>query len=191
MAFAYYKDYSLPVVILRYFGGFSPRSSFSWSGGHIPIFVNQVLNDQEITIHGDGKQSRSMAWVDDLIEGTIMAMENEDAVGEVFNLGNNEEMSVIDSAYLIHKIANTGKEIKLKHIKMEKIFGHYKDIMRRRPDLSKANDILGYFPKTNMKNAITKVINYRRNEIQNGKSDYPGSNQNVSTIPQSEYDYAY
>jgi len=165
MAFAYYKDCSVPVVILRYFGGFSPRASFSWSGGHLPIFVDQILNDQEVTIHGDGTQSRSMAWVDDLVEGTFLAMENEHAVGEIINLGNDEEMTVIDTAKLIHKLADTGKEIRIKYIEMEEIFGKYKDILRRRPDLSKAKEILGYVPKTNMEEAIKKMIEKRRNEI--------------------------
>jgi len=167
MAFAYYKDYSLPVVILRYFGGFSPRSSLSWSGGHIPIFVDAILNDQEVIIHGDGKQTRSMAYVDDLIEGTFLAMQNEKAVGEVFNLGNDEEMSVIDTAYLIHKIASTGKELRLRYVKMEHVFGKYKDIMRRRPDLTKARKILGYESKVSMEEAIIRTVENRRKEIQN------------------------
>lgn len=165
MAFAYYEDYGVPIVVLRYFGGFSPRSSFSWSGGHMPIFIDQVLKDQEVTIHGDGKQSRSMAYVDDLIDGTFLAMTSEKAVGEIINLGNDEELSVIDTAYLIHEIADTGKELKLKFIKMEEIFGEYKDIMRRRPDLTKAKQLLGYTPKTDMRNAIAKVIGIRRNEL--------------------------
>jgi UDP-glucose 4-epimerase len=167
LAFTFYKDYSVPVVVLRYFGGFSPRSSFSWSGGHIPIFVNAILNDREVTIHGDGTQSRSMAYVDDLIEGTFLAMEKDQAVGEIINLGNDEEMSVIDTAHLIHEIASTGKKLKLKYIKMEEIFGNYKDILRRRPDLTKAKKLLGYEPKTNMREAIEKVIEYRKQEIQN------------------------
>jgi UDP-glucose 4-epimerase len=168
LAFTYYKDFDVPVVIIRYFGGFSPRSSFSWSGGHIPIFVDAILNDQEVPIHGDGKQSRSMAYVDDLVEGTYLAMESEKALGEVINLGNDEEMSVIDTAHLIHEIANTGKELNLKFIKMEEIFGKYKDIMRRRPDLTKAKQILGYIPKTNMKEAIKKMIAARINNIKTG-----------------------
>jgi len=167
MAFAYYKDCSVPVVILRYFGGFSPRSSFSWSGGHIPIFVDAILNDKEVIIHGDGKQTRSMAYVDDLIEGTFLAIENEKAVGDVFNLGNDEEMSIIDTALLIHKIASTGKELKLKYIKMEDIFGKYKDILRRRPDLTKAQNHLGYETKTSMEDAIRKIVECRRKEIEN------------------------
>jgi len=166
MAYAYYKDFSVPIVILRYFGGFSPRSSFSWSGGHIPIFVDAILNDKEVTIHGDGKQTRAMAYVDDIVEGTILAMENEEAVGEVINLGNDEEMSVIDTAYLIHKNASTGKEIKLKYVKMEEIFGKYKDIMRRRPDLTKAKKLLGYEPKISMEEEIKRTILERRKKIE-------------------------
>jgi UDP-glucose 4-epimerase len=165
LAFAYFKDYSVPIVVLRYFGGFSPRSSFSWSGGHIPIFVDAILNDQDVPIHGNGKQTRSMAYVDDLVEGTILAMENENAVGEVINLGNDEEISVIDTAYLIHKIANTGNELKLKYIPMKEIFGKYKDIMRRVPDLTKAYSLLGYKPKIDMKEAIRRIIGLRRNAI--------------------------
>ena len=167
MAFAYYKDYSVPVVILRYFGGFSPRSSFFWSGGHVPIFVDAILNDKEVVIHGDGKQTRSMAYVDDLIEGTFLAIENEKAVGEVINLGNEKEMSVIDTAFLIHKIAATGKELKLKYVKMEDIFGKYKDILRRRPDLTKAQNLLGYKPKISMEDAIRRTVEHRRKEIEN------------------------
>jgi UDP-glucose 4-epimerase len=165
MAFAYYKDYSVPIVVLRYFGGFSPRSSFSWSGGHIPIFVDAVLNDREVPIHGDGKQTRSMAYVDDLVEGTALAMESESAVGEVINLGNDEEMSVLETAHLIHKLAATGKELKLKYIPMEEIFGKYKDIMRRVPDLTKAKKLLGYQPKISMEEAIMRIIKLRRADI--------------------------
>jgi len=165
VAFAYYKDFSVPIVILRYFGGFSPRSSFSWSGGHIPIFVDAILNDKEVTIHGDGKQTRSMAYVDDVVEGTFLAMENEKAVGEVINIGNDEEMSVIDAALLIHKIASTGKEIKLKHIKMEEVFGKYKDIMRRMPDLKKAKNLLRYTPKISMEEAIRRTVKIRKKEL--------------------------
>jgi UDP-glucose 4-epimerase len=110
-----------------------------------------------------------MAWVDDIVEGTYLAMENENAVGEIINLGNDEEMTVIDTAKLIHKLADTGKEIKIKYIEMEEIFGKYKDILRRRPDLSKAKEILGYVPKTNMEDAIKKMIEKRRAEIQKEK----------------------
>lgn len=159
LAFAYYHDYKVPVVVIRYFGGFSPRSSFAWSGGHVPIFIRAIMNDQEVIVHGDGSQTRSMGFVTDLVHGTMLAMENEKAIGEIINIGNDEELSVIDTAKMIHEIAKTGKELKVNFVPMSEVFGKYKDIMRRIPDLSKAKRLLGYEPKTRLKDAIIETIN--------------------------------
>lgn len=158
LAYAYHKDEGLPVVILRYFGGFSARSSFLWSGGHIPIFIKAILSDKPVMIHGDGTQTRSMAYISDIVEGTLLAIENQDAIGELINIGNDEEMSVLDSARLIHRIADTGKKLKIDYVPFSDIFGNYKDIMRRVPDLSKANSILGYSPKIKMEEAIPIML---------------------------------
>ena len=89
LAYSYYHDYDVPMVIVRYFGGFSSRSAFAWSGGHVPIFINKILQDEEIIVHGDGKQTRSMAFVSDLVDGTVLAMKSDKAVGEIINLGND------------------------------------------------------------------------------------------------------
>lgn len=163
LAFAYYKDYDVPMVILRYFGGFSHRSSFMWSGGHIPIFIYAVLNDKEVIIHGDGTQTRSMAYALDLVEGTVLAMENQKAIGEIINLGIEEEMSVIDTARLIHRMANTKRELKLKYVPFKEVFGDYKDIMRRVPDITRARMVLGYQPKYSLEQAIQITLNEARN----------------------------
>lgn len=165
LAFAYYKNYHVPIVILRYFGGFSPRSSFAWSGGHIPIFITKILNDEEVIIHEDGKQTRSMAYVTDLVDGTMLAMTNENVIGEVINIGSNEEVSIINSAHLIHKIANTGKKLKLKFVPYKDVFGEYKDVMRRVPDLSKAKRILGYSPKISLSDGIKRTIEYQKKSL--------------------------
>jgi UDP-glucose 4-epimerase len=159
LTYAYYKDHGVDMCILRYFGGFSERSSFTWSGGHIPIFINKILNDEEIIIHGDGLQTRSMAHVSDLVSGTLKALFCERAVGHIINIGNEEEISVLDSAYILHRLCNTGREIKIKFIPFEELFGNYKDIMRRKPDLKKARNILGYEPKINFEEGALKVIN--------------------------------
>lgn len=158
LAFAYHKEFGVPIVVLRYFGGFSHRASVSWSGGHIPLFINAVLNDKEIIIHGDGSQTRSMAYVDDLVNGTILAMENTKAIGEIFNIGNDEEMSVIDSARLIYRIAGTGKKLRLRFIPFRKIFGSYEEIERRVPDLTKASRVLGYRPAVSLREGIEMTV---------------------------------
>lgn len=168
LAFAYHNDCGVPIVVLRYFGGFSPRSSFSWSGGHIPIFVRAILRDEEVTIHGDGSQTRSMAYVDDLIDGTVRAMESPRAIGEIINLGNPEEMSVLDAAKLIHRLAKTGKELKLRFVPMKEVFGQYKDILRRRPDLTKAKELLGYEPRFTLEDGIRHVLSVARAELTQG-----------------------
>ena len=158
LSYAYFNDYKVPVVILRYFGGFSPRSSFAWSGGHIPIFIRAILNDEEVIVHGDGSQTRSMGFVTDLVHGTLLALASEKAVGEIINLGNDEELSVIDTAKMIHRIANTGKELKIKFVPMNEVFGQYKDIMRRIPDLAKAKKLLGFEPRMRLEDSIRITI---------------------------------
>ena len=157
-AFAYYQDYGVPIVVIRYFGGFSPRSSFQWSGGHVPIFIRSILRDEEVIVHGDGTQTRSMGFVTDLVNGTFLAMESDKAVGEIINIGNTEEMSVIDTAKLIHEVAGTGKALKIKYVPMSEVFGKYKDITRRQPDLTKARTLLGYEPKVSLKEGIVQTI---------------------------------
>ncbi len=158
LSFAYHHDYKVPIVVIRYFGGFSPRSSFAWSGGHIPIFIRAILRNEEVIVHGDGLQTRSMGFVSDLVHGTVLALENEKAVGEIINIGNDEELSVLETAKLIHRIAGPAHELKLKFVPMSEVFGKYKDILRRIPDLSKAKRILGYSPRVKLEDAIRLTI---------------------------------
>ena len=160
LCYCYYKDFKVDIVILRYFGGFSHRSSFSWSGGHIPVFLNQILNKKTITIHGDGNQTRSMGHAIDLAYGTYLAMKSKKAVGRIINIGNDEEISVINTLKLIlRKLKIKLIDIKIKYIPEKKIYGNYKDIRRRKPNLMLAKKILGYKPKIKLEKAIDMVIN--------------------------------
>lgn len=162
LAFAYHKDHKLPVVILRYFGGFSERASFTWSSGHIPLFIDAVLRDEECVIHGDGNQTRSMTHVSNLVEGTCLAAKCENAIGEMINIGDIEEISVLESARIIHRLAATGNPLRLKFIPMSELFGQYKDIQRRKPDLTKAKKILGYESGISFEAGLKIVIAERR-----------------------------
>jgi UDP-glucose 4-epimerase len=163
LAFAYYKDCKLPIVVLRYFGGFSERASFTWSSGHVPLFIDWILKDEECIIHGDGSQTRSMTHVSNLVDATYKAMFNDNAIGELINVGDEEELSIVECAEMIHSLAATGKPLKLKFIDTTQIFGTYKDIQRRRPDLTKVKSLLGYKPTLSMREGLKKVIAVRKN----------------------------
>lgn len=162
LAFAYYKDHRLPIVVLRYFGGFSERASFTWSSGHVPLFIDAVLRDQECVIHGDGSQTRSMTHVDNLVEGTWMAAQHDEAIGEMINIGDDEEISVLECAKIVHRLAKTDQPLKTRFIPMSELFGQYKDIQRRKPDLTKAIRLLGYQPKLTFAEGLQLVIAERR-----------------------------
>lgn len=165
IAMCYHKDFGVPIVILRYFGCFSERSSTSWSGGHVPIFIDKILTNQPLVIHGDGKQTRSMAHVSDIVRGTILAMNSPRARGQIINLGNDEEMSVVQCAKIIHRISGSKRPLKIRYIPIRKIFGDYKEIARRVPDLRKARKLLGYRPLVSFENAIRMAIANRRKSL--------------------------
>lgn len=160
-ALAYYKDEGVPTVVLRYFGGFSERSSVTWSGGHVPIFIDAIARDREVIVHGDGSQTRSMAHVSDLVQGTLLAMDEPRAVGQIINIGNDQELSVLATAKLIHRLMRTGRPLKIRRVPMKRVFGSYREIKRRIPDLRKARRLLGYRPKVRLEDAIRRVIEAR------------------------------
>jgi len=162
LAFAYYKDLKVSIVVLRYFGTFSPRTSTTWSGGHIPTFVDRIFHKEPVIIHGTGKQTRCLCYITDTVEPTIRALFEPKAVGQIINIGNDEEASIIESAYLIHKIicqlTNKKYPLKIKHIPFKKVFGDYKEIMRRVPSLSKCRNILNYRPQTTFQKGLELYI---------------------------------
>ena len=158
LVFAYHHDLGLPVVVLRYFGCFGSRSNYGPSGGHVPMFIKKALDGETITIHGDGKQTRSMAYVDDVVDGTFLAIKNDKAIGNIINIGSNEEINVKNTAAMIltiaKKLSDKAVKSKVEYIPMKKVFGDYKEISRRVPDLSKAKRILGYRPVTTFRRAV-------------------------------------
>lgn len=160
LCIGYHKDKGLNVKILRYFGGFSEKSSFTWSGGHIPLFVDKLIKQEPIPIHGDGTQTRSMGHGSDLANATYLASLSKNGNGEIVNVGNDEELSVIDTVWLLADIMGIEKNtIEIDYIPEEVVFGDYKDLKRRLPDLSKAEKLFGYKPKVKLRNAIEMVIN--------------------------------
>jgi UDP-glucose 4-epimerase len=158
LTFAYHKDKGVPSTVLRFFGGFSERSNASWSGGHVPIFILAILEGKPVVIHGDGRQTRSMAHVSDLVRGTVLAMRSRKALGEIINLGNDEEVSVVETARMIHRLSGVKTPLKIQFVPMKKVFGSYEEIARRVPDLHKARRLLGYRPRMKFVDSLKLVL---------------------------------
>lgn len=164
LAFSYYQDFEVPVVVLRYFGCFGERASTSWSGGHAMVFLDALVKNKEITVHGDGKQTRTMCYVGDIVDGTVEAVENPRAVGNIINLGGTEEMSIIDFVYCAKKVLNVDSP-NIRLVPFSQVFGDYKEIPRRVPDLTKARQLLGFNVKVSVKEAIMRTASWlRKNE---------------------------
>ena len=163
LAFAYQDSYGIPVVPLRFFGSYGPRHHLTWWGGPQSVFIEAVLNDQEIEIHGDGLQTRSFTFVTDTVAGIYAAMMTPEANGEIFNIGSNHEITILDLAKLIKNLCNTPNELKLKFIPYESFTGgKYEDVRRRVPDTTLCERILGVKARVGLKEGLLRTIEWQR-----------------------------
>lgn len=163
LAFAYRDSYGIPVVILRFFGSYGPRHHLSWWGGPQSVFIEQILNDEEITIHGDGLQTRSFTFVSDTVAGIYAAAIKPEANGEIFNIGSNHEITILDLARAIKQLCNTPEGLKLKFIPYESFTGNkYEDVRRRVPDSTRCEKILGVKAEVSLEEGLSRTIEWHR-----------------------------
>jgi dTDP-glucose 4,6-dehydratase/UDP-glucuronate decarboxylase len=152
LIYTYINKYGLDARIVRIFNTYGPKMRID-DGRPMPTFINQAQEGKPLTIQGDGKQTRSFCYVSDMIEGIILAMEKLKAKGEVFNLGNPDERSIMEIARIIKKLINP-------KIKMVFVKRYPDDPQRRCPDISKAKRILGWQPKVGLEEGLKKTIKY-------------------------------
>jgi UDP-glucose 4-epimerase len=162
LALAHHAEHGLPVVVLRFFGTYGPRNHRSWWGGPQSVFIEQALKNEEITIHGDGTQTRSFTYIEDLIDGIMRASASESAIGQIINLGSDEEISINALARLICGLIRPNATPKLKFISYESFGGGYEDVTRRLPDLARARELLGYAWKMPLVDGLAKTILWHR-----------------------------
>jgi UDP-glucose 4-epimerase len=158
MALAYFREKKLPVVIVRLFNTCGPRQTGKY-GMVVPRFVKQALLGGPMTVYGDGGQSRCFASVFDVIDG-IMGLHDSDAVlGRVFNVGNDEEVKIIDLAKRVKEL--TGSSSPIEFVPYDKAYVRgFEDMMRRVPDLSRIRETIGYQPRVTLSEIIKSVIDY-------------------------------
>ena len=157
VAYEFYRS-GVDVRLIRFFGGFSERSSMTWRGGHIPMFVYNAFHNKDIVIHGDGSQTRCVTHGSDLAKGTLLVGLKEGISGELFNIGSEQEISVKDAAERVLRNFPDSHS-KLTFVETEQIFGTYQEITRRRPCLAKSKQILGYSPAIDFDEGISILIN--------------------------------
>jgi UDP-glucose 4-epimerase len=158
MSLAYYRTTGLPVSVVRLFNTVGPRQTGTY-GMVIPRLVSQALKNKPLTVYGDGTQTRTFTYVKDVVWALIKLMENDDAFGEVFNVGGTQEVSILELANKIVTLTHSASEIQL--IPYDDVFGKdFEDMQRRVPSVEKLNNLVGFDPKTSLDAILTKVINY-------------------------------
>ncbi len=160
LGLAYCKQYGMPVVIVRLFNTVGPRQTGQY-GMVVPRFVEQALSGMPLTVYGDGTQTRAFAYVGDVVEALIALMEEPRAHGEVFNVGNDREISIEGLARLV--IERTQSTSTIEYIPFEKAYDeNFEDLQRRVPDLTKIRNLIGYQPKVCIEEIIDRVADYIR-----------------------------
>lgn len=160
LALAYWKERDLPVIIVRFFNTVGPRQTGQY-GMVLPSFVRQALAGEPITVFGDGKQQRSFTYIGDVVGCLLKLVQEKRAVGEVFNIGNKEEVSILHLAELVK--ARTGSKSEIVFIPYDKAYeAGFEDMPRRVPDLTKVHALVGYEPKVQLDEIIARVIEYFR-----------------------------
>lgn len=156
LALAYGKQQKLPVIVVRFFNTVGPRQTGQY-GMVVPTFVRQALAGETITVFGDGTQSRSFTYVGDVVGALLKLMVEPQAVGQVFNVGNTEEVTIAGLAARIKEI--TGSNSPIVTIPYDLAYeAGFEDMPRRVPHLDKIRDLIGYEPKVGLDEIIKRVV---------------------------------
>jgi UDP-glucose 4-epimerase len=155
LGIAYYREHGVPVVLVRLFNTVGPRQTGMY-GMVLPRFVTQALSGKPMTIYGDGNQTRCFGWVGDVVHALIRLGVTESAVGSVFNIGSDEEVTINQLAHLIKEVAVSNSPIR--HVSYEEAYGKgFEDMYRRVPDLGRIRAAIGYRPTKSLREIVQSV----------------------------------
>ena len=158
LALAYFDEKKLPVVIGRLFNTVGPRQTGQY-GMVLPNFVQCALLGKPITVFGDGSQTRSFTHVNDVVDGIVRLMDEPRAEGDVFNIGNDKEVTINDLAEKVKAMTRSNSEIE--HMPYEKAYGPgFEDMERRCPNIEKIRSLIGFEPSNDLESIIKDVIMY-------------------------------
>ena len=163
LAQAYWQQHRLPLVVVRCFNTCGPRQTGAY-GMVIPNLVVRALRNEPMLVYGDGQQSRCFSYVGDVVRGVLMVAEAPKAEGEVFNIGTDEEVTILELAQRIQRMTRSRSPIEL--IPYEQIYGHsFEDMRRRVPDLRKIERVVGYRPQVTLDRLLDFTIRHFRQQL--------------------------
>jgi nucleoside-diphosphate-sugar epimerase len=165
LALAYWKERKLPVIVGRFFNTIGPRQTGRY-GMVVPNFVRQAMDDKPLTVYGTGKQSRCFCHVGDVVSALLKLMETPAAIGQVFNIGSSEEISIEGLARLIKQRLNSRSEIS--YIPYDQAYEEgFEDMQRRVPSITKIEKYVGWRPSTSLDATIDSIAAYLRERDSN------------------------
>ncbi len=158
LALAYWREKKLPTIVVRLFNTVGPRQTGQY-GMVIPTFVRQALAGRPLTVYGDGQQTRCFGYVGDIVGALVKLMDDPGAVGKVFNIGSNEEVSILELAHRVKELTNSDSEIVL--VPYDEAYEEgFEDMPRRVPDITKIDAQVGFHPEMTLDGILQKVIAY-------------------------------
>ena len=156
LALAYWKERKLPVIVVRLFNTVGPRQTGQY-GMVVPNFVRQAMTNVPITVFGDGTQSRSFTYVGDVVRAMVALINEPRAIGQVFNIGNGNEITIRDLALRIKQM--TGSTSEIVTIPYDQAYeAGFEDMPRRVPDISKIRALVGYEPTVELDEILTRIV---------------------------------
>ena len=159
LCFGYWEEYKVPFVILRLFGVYGPRQHRSWWGGPQALFINKIITGEEIEIHGNGHQTRTFIYINDVVEAFIKSISSKKANNQIVNIGGTHEISIIELGKLISKLLK--KPLKIKKVPYQFFTGKkYEDVRRRIPSIKKAKELLNWEPKVSLTDGLKETISW-------------------------------
>jgi UDP-glucose 4-epimerase len=164
LALAYWREKKLPTTVVRLFNTVGPRQTGQY-GMVIPTFVKQALSGRPITVYGSGEQTRCFGYVGDIVKALVALMDHPDAIGNVYNIGSSEEISINALAQRVRDLANSQSEIM--HIPYGEAYEEgFEDMPRRVPDTTKVHKLVGFRAETTLDAILKEVIAYYSGRVQ-------------------------
>lgn len=159
-AFAYAAQ-GLPVATVRFFNSYGPRLDEKGYGSVVANFIRQAIKGDPMTVHGDGRQTRCFTYIDDTVEGTLLAGEVKAGEGQVFNIGAETEATILELAQTIKRL--TGSRSEIVFVPYRDYYGEgFEDTRRRVPSIDRAKETLGFVPKVKLEEGLTRTIAWCR-----------------------------